>query len=421
MRALSSILACLTLLPSAALAQRQPDKAAEEPETTPPDPWAKDDPQAHERLGYLKVGRMVWGDRHDSARIQEDLGELPLIFIETAHFRLCCELPPVGAPRDKEERARLLPELVRLGEKLPRLRPKELKTLDPWLRAHLYAQRLEDLYTEVEELLGVSDADFPPAGQPFYFRGDAPPQYRENWMGRGPYLGNKGKFLVALFTKQSTSGRYVTTFTKAGADAPTRWYFEETDSFLFVTAVDFAEGAFRPDSALHAHVTHNLVHCLLDAYKGYGYVVPVWWKEGLAHWYRRRLTEKFNNFESIKDGEKRAYTVFNWDEIVRQRSKHDLVRPLAETIDDTACTDWDLIDHMACWSRMDFLITEFGRARMARFIGLVKGFVDYRGNPPTPEQLLNRQREALQMAFEVDAAGLDQAWKSWLAQKRRRQ
>ncbi|MCC6784617.1 MAG: hypothetical protein IT457_17360 [Planctomycetes bacterium] len=391
------------------------------PRFAPPDPWleGQDEAKAFAKLGYERVGRMSFGDGHDTPRIQEDLGKLPLIFIETAHFRLCCNLPAQDLPKEKADRARLQKELERLGAKLPRLRPKALRELDPWLRAHLFAQRLEELYAEVATLLDVRDEQFPPASETFYFRGDAPPRWQDPWLGRGPYLGNKGKFLVLLFAKSSSCGRYLSTFTKAKPDAPSRWYFEGCDSFVFATAVDFGEGAFRTDLAMHAHVTHNLVHCLLDAYKGYSYVVPVWWKEGLAHWFRRRLSDEHNNFEAIKDQEKRAYTVFDWDERVRMRASHGLVRPLREIWESEQCTDFDLVDHMACWSRIEFLLEAFPRARMAEFLGAQKGFVDQRGNPPTRESLLARQRESLQAAFELDPDTLDAQWQAWLKKPKR--
>ncbi len=327
--------------------------------------------------------------------------------------------PPKDMGRPKKKKLEEMTELERLAKKLPRLRPKSLRELDPWLRAHLHAQRLEELYAEVRELCGVTDDSFPPEGQTFYFRGDAPPQYRDPWRGRGPHLGNKGKFLVLLLGKQSTCGRYLSTFTGAKPDAPSRWYFEASDSFVFATAIDFGEGAFRSDLALHAHVTHNVVHCLLDAYKGYSYTVPVWWKEGLAHWFRRQLTEEHNNFEAIKAADKRAFTEFDWEEKVRMRAAHGLIRPLREVMVESTCQDFDLVDHMACWSRIEFLRSGFPREKLAQFLDLVKGQVDQRGNAATRDQLLDRQREALQTAFGLDPDALDERWQAWLKKPRR--
>jgi len=427
MRTLRLVAFALTIASALVAQDPRPEedetKEKEAPRFAPPDPWIKDEDEAKalERLGYLRVGRMTWGDGHDTPRIQEDLGKLPLIFIETAHFKLCSNLPLLEIPKEKDARKRLVEELERLRAKLPRLRPKSIRELDPWLRAHLFAQRLEELYAEVAGLFGVTDASFPPESETFYFRGDAPARWSAEWMGRGPYLGNKGKFLVLLFTKQSTCGRYVTTFTKAKSDASARWYFEQTDSFLFATALDFGEGAFRTDVALHAHVIHNLVHCFVDSFKGYSYVIPVWWKEGLAHRFRRQLTDEHNNFEAIKDQEKRAFTVYDWDERIRMRAEHGLVRPLAAIFDVEQCTDFDLVDHMACWSRVDFLLKEFPREKFGIFAGQVKGFVDGRGNPPEHARLLERQREALSAAYGLDPDTFEAQWLAWLKKHRRKQ
>ncbi|MFO1051700.1 MAG: hypothetical protein U1F36_05765 [Planctomycetota bacterium] len=405
----------LTLCGGLVLAQEK-----DEPRRAEPDPWIKDDDGALARLGYVAVGRIPFGDGHDSVRMQEDLGELPLLFVETAHFRLCCELPAFDMPRDKERRARLLPELEALSRKLPKLDPRKLRSVDPWLRAHLFAQRLEDLYSEFARIAGVEDAAFPPADQTFYFRGDAPPRWRDPWMGRGPFLGQRGKFLVALFRKTSTCGRYLSTFTGAGRDSPTRWYFEKSDAALFATAIDFADGAYRDDEALYAHVIHNVTHCLIDALRGYSYDVPVWWSEGLCHWLRREHCPEHNDFEAIKETDKRAYTVFDWPEKVRQRVGNGLVRPLHDIGDRFRCDDFDLVDHMTCWSRVDFLLSQFPAERFAAFLRGMKGLVDARGAAPSPEQVCAAQRKLIEEVFGCDPDRLDEQWREWVTRNRRR-
>lgn len=399
----------------------KPKKTAADEEVWPQDPWTKKDADLHERLGYLAVGRMTWADRHDTPRIREALGDLPLIFLETAHFKLCVELPSIEMPKDKVERARLIPELERLASKFQKLEPKNLKRLDPWLRAHLFAQRVEELYAEIQAILRVTDESFPPAGQSYFFRGEAPPQYRDPWMGRGPYLGQRDKYLVMAFTKGITCTRYLSTFTQSTAtQSPSRWYFGEADSFLFATGTDFAEGAFVSDAALHANITHNLVHNLLDGFKAHAYATPIWWKEGLAHCLRRRITDKHNNFQAIKDQDKRAYSVYDWEVKLRARLSHDLIKPLSALWSAPTAAEFDLIDHASLWSRLDFVTSELPPEQFANFLGMMKGFVDDRGNPPTWDRLLERQNEAFRQAFGVDPDGFDTRWKAWLVAPRRK-
>lgn len=381
-----------------------------------PDPYTQGDATVLEALGYVRLGHNTWADRHDTRRIEEDLGKLPFCWIETAHFKLGCALPTQAVPRDKDDRKKLKAELDRLAEKLPDLKPRSVRELDPWLRAHLFAMRLEDLYAEVLALTGVDDSAFPGPDAP-RFQKDAPAGTK--WMGRGPYLGLGGKFLVLLTEKPSACGRYIATFTGAKGDLPTRWYFEETDCFLFASAQGFSENAFHADRAMHAHVVFNVAHCLIDAYKGYDYLGPAWWKEGIAHRLRREVSVEHNNYSGIVDKGKRAYTTFDWEAKVRQRAEHDLVRPLTEILDLTDCTTFDLIDHAACWSRVCWMIEQHPPEKFALFLDRMKGYVDSFGRAPPAEQLAARQREALREAFGAGPEELDARWLEWMKKEYR--
>lgn len=391
----------------------------DEPERkAPPDPYTEGREEALEALGYVRMGRLTWADDHDTARIEEDLGKLPFRWIETAHFRIGCALPKLDVPRDKDDRKVLREELEELATRLPNLRPRSVRELDPWLRAHLFAHRLEKLYARFTEIAGVDDAVFPAEDAPF-FRGDTPPN--QKWMGRGPYLGMKGKFLVLLCPTGAACTRYLRTYTEAlhGDEMPSRWYFDRADAFLFATAPDYGDGAFRTDRAMHAHVVFNVAHNLIDALKGYSYEIPAWWKEGLAHVLRREVSVEHNNYSEIDENSQRAYQTFDWDVKVRQRDDHGLVRPLGEILDLTRCTDFDLVDHAACWSRVSYLLEEYEPTAFATFLDRMKGQVDAQGAAPEPETLARLQREALQEAFGCDAAELDATWRAWMRRKYR--
>jgi hypothetical protein len=391
----------------------------EEPErTAPPDPYTGGRADALDALGYVRMGRLTWASDHDTARIEEDLGKIPFRWIETAHFRLGCALPKQDVPRDKEDRKALREELDELAQRLPGLKPRSVRELDPWLRAHLFAQRLESLYERFTTLAGVADTAFPAEDAPF-FRGDAPPN--QKWMGRGPHLGMKGKFLVLLCPTGATCTRYLRTYTEAlhGDEMPSRWYFDQADAFLFATAPDYGDGAFQSDRAMHAHVVFNVAHNLIDAFKGYSYEIPAWWKEGLAHVLRREVSTEHNNFSEIDENSQRAYQTFDWDVKVRQRDDNGLIRPLAEILDKTRCTDFDLIDHAACWSRVSFLLDAREPSSFATFLDRMKGQVDSQGAPPDPAVLARIQRDALEEAFGGDPDALDAEWRTWMRRRYR--
>jgi hypothetical protein len=407
----SRVLALLLAAGALVGAQEQPD----DEDTALEDPWTEDDPAALERLGYVRVGSMPWGDGHDTGRIEEVLGEDRYRWVETAHFRIGSALPPMRMPREKDARRLLADELEQLAERLDAARVARVKVVDPWLRTHLFAQRLEGLYGEIQALLGVTDEDFPGPDAPF-FRNEVPAD--QKWMGRGPFLGVKGKFLVLLCKKEADCARYLRAFTTSPGDTPGRWYFQNTDAFVFATAVEFHEGVYGDDRRLHSHVVFNVTHNLLDAFKGYSYNGPIWWKEGLAHRLRREVWQEHNEFTAIDEDSQRAYGTYEWARIVKQRSGFGLVRPFEELLEPTSCEKFTLVDHMACWSRVGFLLDTRGEPAFARFVDAVQGLVDTQGMPPSAEALLAAQREALKAAFDAEAAALDAEWQAWVKKQK---
>ena len=69
---------------------------------------------------------------------------------------------------------------------------------DPWLRAHLWARRLEKWYADFVTTFGITPADFEELARKAK-AGES--------MGEGPYLGMKDKFVVLLTEKRSNFGR----------------------------------------------------------------------------------------------------------------------------------------------------------------------------------------------------------------------
>jgi hypothetical protein len=392
-------------LPHGAVAQKPPATD----DSFRRDPYTQNEPEALARAGYVRYHPIPWAERHDSARIEEALGIVEIRWIETAHFCLGSALPEWSLPPAKEVRRRVQGELERLAERIPTVKPA-VKKLDPWLRAHLYAQRLEELYAAFQALLGVTDASFPQPGAP----AQDPP------MGRGPYLGVRSKFGVLLFEKEADCGRYLSTFTQAPPNSPSRWYFADPhDGFVFATATSYSKGAFHDDTALFAHVTFNLAHNMIDAYRGYSYQVPVWWSEGLAHSLRRQVSTEYNNFTQVADQTERIFAIEDWERRVFGRVKFDLARPLRELAPMFDCRDVKFTDHLELWSRIEWLRATRPEA-LQRFVHLQKGRVDARGRAMPPDVLLRVQAESLREVFGFDDFdAFDAQWQEWVKKEYR--
>ncbi len=119
------------------------------------DPYTKGKREALDRLGYVSLGPFPWADGHTSEDLRETLGGVSVIFIETEHFRIASSLRACVRSNDSAEKKLLKAEFARFKKRLGKFKPG--KELDPWLRAHLYAQRLEEIYTDFLERFGFVD------------------------------------------------------------------------------------------------------------------------------------------------------------------------------------------------------------------------------------------------------------------------
>ncbi len=204
------------------------------------DPYSGNDPDLMRQAGIISTGNMYWADGHTTKDIQDNLGHVKIIWAETAHFKIGCSLPSYAIDKNsKLEKSKLRDELKTLSSVLPDIKVKT-KQLDSWLRLYLYLQRAEGLYSETQELLGLTDKDFP----------SGPGELVEGrYMGEGPYLGMTNKFTLMLFEKKSSLGRYRNGFLGASGSAPIRFMYPQDGCLLFAVAQE-TDGV-SSDTSLH--------------------------------------------------------------------------------------------------------------------------------------------------------------------------
>ncbi len=394
-----SVCLLVPLLAAAAPGQ-SPARGAEEWRQ---DPYTKNDPAAPARAGYASLGPFTFGDDHDTAQIEHVLGgEAKLLWVETAHWKIGSALGPYRVPQDRDEKRKLRAELEALRAALPGVKP-DARLLDRWLRLHLFARRLEDLYADLGRRLGVTDADFAAGAAPV----------RRRAMGQGPFLGQPGKFTVLLFDTQSHAGNYLRTFLRRDEGRTLRHNFVNTGSLLFVTCAEKAEGGVQPDVALHCEVVFHAVLNLLDGYRYYWYALPAWLPRGLAHWYLRRVSEKHNVFREARRFDNDPDMLWNWAPRVRARAEFDAYPTAAELLPWTDDDERTLVDAMMLWSRADYVLS-LGDGGLRAFVDRMKDLVPAPGQPVTRDRVLAQQERALREAWGMDAAAFDRRWKAWV-------
>jgi hypothetical protein len=380
----------LALAASAVLAGQQP---ADEP-LAPKDPYTEGDPAAMKAAGIVGYGPFPWADGVTTAEVDKVLGAGRMLWVETAHFRIGSNFKQVAVPVEADEKKSLLAEVKDLRAKLPKVKDKP-RTLDPWLRVHIYAQRAEALYAEYMAMLGVTDADFGAGSGP----------------RSGKYLGLPDKFLILLFDKQSDLARYMDRFCGVKADKSFRHYHAKSSQMLAAFAREGFEDA--NELALQSHFVYSLVMNFTNGLMGYYYEVPCWLAEGIAHGYARRVPTKFVNI-AIEDEAVDASRQHLWPQRVRARVGNDYFPKAAELLPICDAKNFKFADHLMAWSRVEFLRKQDDKA-FGQFVRDLKSLdLPSDGSKVAPERIQARQAELLVRYFGLDAESFDAKWKDYV-------
>ncbi len=402
--------AALSLLPAGLSSQNANPTAASR--TDARDPYVKGDPARMAAAGYVSYGPFPLGERHDTRAVEALLGGEPLLWIETKHFRIGAALSPFPITGDSDGTRKLRAELARLHQRLPTVKPAT-KTLDPWLRAHLIAQRAEESYAEFCELLKVTPATFPQSAR----RLDE--VSLDEFHGFGPYLGQREKFTILIFRKTASLARYTKAYQGREVTYPIRHHDHAFDAATFAVAEESSRALFTDDTALHTHLVYNLTHLFHTSYRAYGHEIPAWYATGLAHWNARRVSPRFPAYDQRADGEGETRSFWQWEKRAPGLLRKRAFLPVEELTEILDVTRFGFEQHIQCWAFVDFLMA----TRRDAFVAFVHGMKDpfhARRRFPTPAELHERQRQLALTCFAVDFAGLESAWREHLQKGERR-
>jgi hypothetical protein len=355
------------------------------------DPYTEGEREKLDALGYVRYGPFPWHGAMRTVELREVLGGMDTLFVETEHFLIASTLQSYPVPNDKPERTRLAAERKRLEERLGRLKASK-KELDPWMRLHVYALRLEDT-------LATFTTDFGLDGIP---------------LEEGEFFpGQKAKFRVLLCETRSEFQRYLTDALGIESDEYYWGVYQDGSIFFGANIEGIRERWARHqdialDTQLYGHVLSGAIAGMLGGYRDSFYGVPMWAMYGLAHHYARQMETRYvtaNGQSSTKewnkeDGEwyRRVYGLVNAEFFA---SCEDMFGWLSYT-------DLNERDHLITWSRIEFLMQLDGDRK--RFLNLLCQ------RPPTGSEeerravLAARSREALREAFGMEPEEFEAAW-----------
>lgn len=385
------LVAAALLLAPRAHAQRANDPASCE--------WCRGDPALMERAGLVSHGPFPFGNE-DSERVDKLLAVNDIRWIETRHFRIGFALGPHKVKQ--EEKNKIRGELERLAQVLPEVNPKE-KVLDPWLRAHLYAQRCEDLWTRFLELMRVTEEDFPAQPRAWNRQG--------KYMGEGPYLGQREKYELLIVPAKASHVTFLKQHFGLLIGQTQRWNILARDCLIVVMHTE--EGGLREDQALHGHVAFNLAINMLDGYKHYSYETPIWIREGLAHFLEREISPDFNSFDSSEGAVAAKTSKSDWRPEVKKLIAAGEAPRMAELVALKGYAELELRHHFTTWSLIDYLLATNPEG-FACLNDRLHGNVDAQGIPDG-SNLADLHRTAFQECLGMNYSQFDQAWAAWVA------
>lgn len=393
-------LAAICLLVSPASAQKRLDK--EKPKQDPAnDPYTRGGtPEMLESAGYVSMGGFEFGPEGETTEtLDAHLAYLEIRWIETEHFELGIALPKIKVTGDERDKVRA--ELTRIQEHFPDIDPRT-RILDPWLRAHLYAQRLEEFYDRFQEFLGVTDETFASATPVWNMQGE--------YMGAGPHLGMQGKFEIFLLPSEGAHVDFMRNKVGLTTKMTQRWCYTERDTLAQTIHTD--QGKMRVDEALHGHVIFCVAQNLALGYKHYSYELPVWLQEGLAHWFERELNPRFNSFTSSEGGAAEKTNKEDWTGPVLKLVNGDKMPSFPSLIAKRTFAELKKNDHLMLWSMVDFLMKEHPKF-LPVYLRKLSGMLDEKGFSDGTA-ILDRQRVVFTEDLGMNYGQFEAAWKTWV-------
>lgn len=380
------------------------------PATAPEnDPYTKGGrPEYLEKAGYVSMGGFEFGPEPDTdesiEEFFEDNDDVQLRWIETEHFQLGFALG--GIKVTQAEKKKIRAECARLSEKLWKV-SKKPSFLDPWLRAHLYAQRLEETYAQVVDFIDAEAIEFPAEGT--VWKSNTP------YWGTGPYLGQSGKYEVMILPTEHAYTTYMRGRVGLTTRLTQRWNFVERDTLSTLTHIEQEE--MRVDEALHGHIVACTVQNMLNGFLHYSYDKPVWILEGCSHVFERDLNPRFNSSTSSEGGAPVKVRKRLWSPEVAKLVKSKEAPSIATLVKRNAFAELNASDHVCVWSMVEYL-----REKHPGFVGkyflAISGLKNEDG-VDDPQGLQDAQRAVFRDELGMSYAKFDTAWREWAAEPKK--
>jgi hypothetical protein len=286
-----------------------------------------------------KAANIAGSTKARLAKYDQAMGK-PLRKVETAHFSLVWELDSLKVDKRQVEHHELM---------------------------HLYAARLETLFTDYCAAFQCNPRDFAEKQQVFVW-----------WL---PADQDKGSLLFA------------------GQGGPRGIKLLGSRS-VFSTCGN--KQFFKDDAELHRSIVHNVAHLLLSHQapsQWLGNIKGGWVDEGVAHWFEEKYFGVCTNYCYQEQNTAVDFKGGRWKPIVRKMvAGGELLPPVGEVLKQNTDT-LTLPMHAVAFSYVDYLLALDGK-KFNKLCYLLRGRAEC--------------RDALDKAFGMNPLQLEETWKAWV-------
>ncbi len=237
--------------------------------------------------------------------------------------------------------------------------------LDQHAAAHLYARRLEDIYSWFQKLIATSDKE-----------------------------AKVLKHQIFLLDDERTDKEAAQQYASLATDRAARVV---GDPSILVTWRNKAN--FKTDAAFHEHVAHHVIHNLCGVFHLKAWLADDagWLEEGLAHVAEMELFNKAGNTCNV-EGTGGDMSDSDWQPVVRKMVTVGGLESFAELMNKKAFMLTDP-EHYLAWSYTDFLLKKKPNGLRLLLIALKEK---------------KPQRDALKDVFGLSTAGIDEEWQKYV-------
>ena len=260
------------------------------------------------------------------------------VYVETGYFKLVSTIPSVKVPPTVYPRVR--ESLDALAATYPNLK-RRMPVLDRAQFAHLIAFHLERVMVESWRLFGTSRQTY------------------EDYLKShklGPYMRQKGKFEVFLFTSESRYNRFADQFTGRQSMLGQRYRGPVTDALSFLTSPP--PGGARSLNKWINLAVNNQAHNLLISEVRNSYRIPLWLDIGFAHWMEQREGFETNTYTFGEAGIKAQFANGDWRPALRKLVATARTPSLDDFFLDQTLGNYTGKMRGVCFGLVDYMIRE---------------------------------------------------------------